>query len=321
MTGKFRWKKLGRVFNPKEFNGPEWMNEFAQAPATLMFGDFMRVYFSTRPKPDEQGFYVSYSGFVDLDRKDIFKILKISNEPILKLGKLGTFDEFGTYPVSVIKDGNIHKAYYAGWTRCESVPFNVAIGYAESNNNGITFEKKGDGPILSYTRDEPFILSGPKIRRFNSKWYLFYIAGRKWVLDNGKPEPVYKIRMATSDDGINWEKHNKDLITSRVEEDEAQASPDVIFLNGMYHMFFCYRYSKGYRGKEKGYRIGYASSIDLINWERNDEKVGISVSEVGWDSEMVSYPHVFELNEKIYMLYLGNGVGKEGFGVAELEIL
>jgi hypothetical protein len=34
---------------------------------------------------------------------------------------------------------------------------------------------------------------------------------------------------------------------------------------------------------------------------------------------MVSYPHVFELNQKIYMMYLGNQVGKTGFGLAELE--
>jgi len=45
----------------------------------------------------------------------------------------------------------------------------------------------------------------------------------------------------------------------------------------------------------------------------------ISVSKSGWDSEMISYPHVFELDDKIYMLYLGNQVGKAGFGLAELE--
>ena len=39
----------------------------------------------------------------------------------------------------------------------------------------------------------------------------------------------------------------------------------------------------------------------------------------GWDSEMISYPHVFELDSKIYLAYLGNQVGKEGFGLAQLE--
>ena len=42
---------------------------------------------------------------------------------------------------------------------------------------------------------------------------------------DGRAEPVYKIRMAISEDGIHWNKLNKDLIESRIEEDEAQASP------------------------------------------------------------------------------------------------
>ena len=315
----FEWKKLGKVFDPTENNTPGWMNEFAQAPSVVVFEEKIRVYFSCRPEPDGNGQYVSYSAYVDLNRKNLFEIIEVSKQPILELGKLGTFDEFGTYPASVIKNNDEYLVYYGGWTRCESVPFNVAIGVGISNDGGETFRKIGDGPVLSYSPDEPFILSGPKIRKFNDTWYLFYIAGRKWVLDNGKPEPVYKIRMASSQDGIIWTKANIDLIADKIEENEAQASPDVLFFDGKFHMFFCYRYSTNYRGKENGYRIGYAYSDDLINWTRDDDKVGIDVSKEGWDSEMISYPHVFELDGAIYMFYLGNSVGRYGFGLAKLE--
>ncbi|MEY4093696.1 MAG: hypothetical protein RLZZ53_895, partial [Acidobacteriota bacterium] len=109
------------------------------------------------------------------------------------------------------------------------------------------------------------------------------------------------------------------LIAPRLEADECQASPDVIFANGKYHMFFCYRYSLGYRGRDKGYRIGYASSTDLLTWSRDDAKASIDVSDTGWDSEMISYPHVFELDGRTFMFYLGNQVGRQGFGLAELE--
>ncbi len=315
----FKWKKLGRVFNPQEVENISWLKEFAQAPSVLIYEEFIRVYFSCRPAADSNGQYVSYSAFIDLNRENLFERVNISKEPILKLGELGTFDEFGTYPSSVIRNGNDLFVYYGGWTRCESVPFNVAIGIAKSDDDGKTFNKLGPGPVLSYSVDEPFILSGPKIRIFNNKWYLWYIAGTKWILDNGKPEPVYKIRMAVSDDGLNWTKINKDLIGSSIEENEAQASPDVFFYEGKYHMFFCYRYSSNYRGKNNGYRIGYASSDDMINWKRDDSKAGIDISESGWDSEMISYPHVFELDNNIYMLYLGNQVGRYGFGIAKLE--
>jgi hypothetical protein len=278
----------------------------------------LRVYFSCRPPADGQGRYVSYSAFVDLDRADLFAVKRIAERPILPLGGVGEFDEFGTYPVSVIRNGDEIRAYYAGWTRCESVPFNVAIGVATSNDGGETFTRLGNGPVLSYSPDEPFVLSGPKIRRFNDTWYLWYIAGRKWKLIDGRAEPVYKIRMAFSPDGIRWTKINKDLIESRIEDDEAQASPDVTYAGGVYHMFFCYRYSSGFRSKEHGYRIGYARSSNLIDWVRDDAKAGIDVSEEGWDSEMISYPHVFELDGRVFMAYLGNQVGRYGFGLAEL---
>lgn len=316
----FKWKKLGRLFVPQEVEGVSWLKNFAQAPAILEFEKFIRVYFSCRPDPDGNGQYVSYSAYIDLNRKNLFEIVSLAEEPILKLGRRGEFDEFGTYPTSVIRDGENIIAYYGGWTRCESVPFNVAIGMAISNDEGKTFKKTGaGGPILSYSINEPFILSGPKIRKFNNTFFLFYIAGRKWLENNGKPEPVYKIRMAHSMDGLNWKKKDTDLIESVLGENEAQASPDVFYRNGKYHMFFCYRHGLGFRSKEKGYRIGYASSYDLINWIRDDKKCGIDVSESGWDSEMISYPHVFSLDEKIYMMYLGNEVGKFGFGLAELE--
>lgn len=315
----FYWKKLGKAFTPQEVTGRPWLKEFAQAPATLLYNDFVRVYFSCRPPAAANGQYVSYSAYVDLERTDLFKVRAVADQPILSLGGLGEFDEFGTYPVSVTREGGEIRAYYAGWTRCESVPFNVAIGVAVSRDDGKSFEKLGSGPVLSYTPDEPFVLSGPKVRRFNGQWQLFYIAGRKWKLVEGRAEPVYKIRLATSEDGIHWRKHNRDLIESRIEEDEAQASPDVFYANGKYHMFFCYRYSSHYRGKQNGYRIGYASSTDLLHWQRDDAKAGIDVSEQGWDAEMISYPHVFEVDGKTYMAYLGDQVGRHGFGLAVLE--
>lgn len=315
----FRWKKLGKVFTPQDVTGRPWLKEFAQAPATLVFNNFVRVYFSCRPPADADGQYVSYSAYVDLDRKDLFKVRRVAAAPILPLGSLGEFDEFGTYPVSVIRHEGGLRAYYAGWTRCESVPFNVAIGVAESHDDGKSFQKCGPGPVLGYSQHEPFVLSGPKIRRFGDLWYLYYIAGRKWKLVDGRAEPVYKIRLATSGDGWDWKRENRDLIESRIEEDEAQASPDVFLSNGRFHMFFCYRRSAHYRGHQNGYRIGYAHSDDGHNWTREDHRVGIDVSPEGWDSEMISYPHVFELDGKIYLSYLGNQVGRYGFGLAELE--
>jgi hypothetical protein len=315
----FRWIRLGRIFDPTQIEHLSWMKEFAQAPSTLVFPDFVRVFFSCRPSPDADGQYVSRAAYVDLDRRDLRRIVSISSQPILALGARGTFDEFGTYPVSVIRHEDAVWAYYGGWTRCQSVPFNVAIGAAVSRDDGVSFTKLGAGPVLSYSLNEPFVVSGPKIRRFDGRWYLWYIAGIEWLPDAGRAEPVYRIRMAESDDGLDWRRHDQELIAPRIEANECQASPDVIFSRDTYHMFFCYRYSTDYRNKARGYRLGYAFSKDMRVWTRDDAAVGLDVSPSGWDSEMISYPHVFALDGATYMLYLGNQVGRYGFGLARLE--
>jgi len=315
----FKWKKMGIVFNPTEYSGRKWMQEFAQAPATLVFDKFVRVYFSCRPLRDKNGQYISYTGYIDLDRNNLLKIINISEKPILKLGEIGTFDEFGTYPTSVIRKGSDVLAYYGGWTRCESVPYNVSIGLAISDDFGNTFKKIGNGPVLSFSLQEPMTISGPKIRRFNNNWFLWYVAGKKWEISSGRPESIFKIRMASSKDGINWNRENRDIIGDVLEENECQASPDVFFYKGIYHMFFSYKYGSNFRNNNRGYRIGYASSKDLYNWTRNDSMVGISVSKKGWDDESIAYPHILELDGNLYLFYLGNQVGRYGFGLAILE--
>lgn len=316
----FKWRKQGKLFDPRDYKDLTWLDEYAQAPATLLFDDFVRVYFSCRPKRDANGQFVSYSAYVDLDRKDLSCIVALAKEPILSLGKKGCFDEFGTYPVSILRMKDEIWAYYAGWTRCVSVPFNVGIGLAKSTDDGKTFKRLGDGPILPYSSDEPFTISGPKIRHFNDTYYLFYVAGNAWLEIEGRAEISHRIRMATSKDGIIWTKHNQDLIPNAWDEHESQASPDVFYANGTYHMFFCGWVPKNFRDT-KNRKIGYASSKDLIHWTRDDTKAGIDISdqEDDFDNEMVAYPHVFALDGKTYMLYLGNSVGRYGFGLAELE--
>ena len=316
----FKWEKLGKVFDPRDINTESWMQEFAQSPSVLIFEKHVRVYFCTRPAPSSDGQYLSFLSYIDLDRSNLLKIVNVCKAPILSLGALGTFDEFGTNPAFVIRNQDEVRIYYGGWTRCESVRFNAAIGLAVSYNSGDSFVRLGDGPVLSYSPDEPFLLGSPRVRQFGSKWYMWYVAGKVWLQTEGNPaEPIYKIRMATSDDGIEWIKYGKDLLESKLGEQECQACPDVIYRDGKYHMFFSYRDSHNYKSKAGGYRIGYAFSTDMIHWQRRDELAGMSVSESGWDSEMVNYPHVFVLDGETYMLYQGNEMGRTGFGLAKLD--
>lgn len=315
------WKKLGLILDLNEIeNLPNWFTGYAQAPNAIVVDGKLRVYFCGRPDPDSNGQFVSRAGFVEYESLNPVKISEISESPVLELGLPGEFDESGTYPFSIAKmsDEEGYLAIYGGWTRKQSVPFDVALGMAKSLD-GRTFQKVGRGPILSSSLDEPFVITSPKIRRHGDHWLLAYTAGTEWFIEDGRPEIVYKLRMAISRDGTNWKRMNRNIVSDKIGEREAQACPDIYFLAGMFHMFFCYRHATDFRDNPaRSYRIGYASSHDGLNWVRDDTKAGIEVSEQGWDSGMVAYPNIVEFQGKTYMLYLGNHVGRYGFGAAEL---
>lgn len=77
-------------------------------------------------------------------------------------------------------------------------------------------------------------------------------------------------------------------------------------------MFFC-------AGSEDlAYKLAYAESDDGVNWIRDDNKLNISLSSSGWDSQMMAYPAVVRYKDKTYLFYNGNNYGYDGFGYAEL---
>lgn len=315
-----KWEKLGRIFNPIEYSLINNCVDFAQSPQTLVFDNFVRIYFSTR-EIDKYGKYLSHISFIDID-KEFKRIINISNQQVIGLGGLGCFDEHGIFPINVLKTKDKILAYTTGWNRRASVSADSSVGLAYSDNNGLTFQKYGTGPILTSSLDEPFLIGDAFVTIFEEVYHMWYIFGTRWIADSSEdsPQRVYKIAHATSTDGILWIKEGKKIIPDKLNENECQALPTVIKFKNKYHMFFCYREATGFRKLiDRSYRIGYAYSEDLSNWIREDYAVGIDISKEGWDSEMMCYPHVFKCDEKIYLLYNGNDFGRFGFGLAVLK--
>ena len=149
---------------------------------------------------------------------------------------------------------------------------------------------------------------------------MFDLPGIKLIeLKNGKKESQHLLMYASSNDGINWERNGKPIIDQLVE-DECQTSCSIIKINKQFHMFFSYRCGVDFRNKSsRGYRIGYAFSEDMVHWQRDDVIAGLDVSEEGWDSQMVAYPHVMKVDGKTMMFYCGNNFGQGGFGYAILK--
>ena len=310
-----KWVKKGLIFKAQgQF---DWMYTHIQNPYAVKLQDRVRIYFTTRPKPIN-GLFRSVTAFVDLDINNLNNILGFSPKPILEYGEAGAFDENGIMPGSIVFRDKEVWLYYAGWQRGVTVPYFWSIGLAISKDGGITFEKFGNGPIMSLNYDEPYLLAAPRSVFFaKGKWHMLYGSGTGWIQNEGKIESMYLNRHAVSSDGIHWIR-DKEPCVEKVYEDESQSACVTIEKNGRYHMFFPYRHSYNFRNPQRSYRIGYAYSDDLTTWIRDDKNVGITVSETGWDSEQVCYPHVIELDRKWIMFYCGNGFGVGGLGWAEL---
>lgn len=313
---KFRWNKLGRIFAPD--GRYEWMHSHAQNPSVLPFEDRLRVYFNCRPKKDSSGNFTSYPTFVDLDIDDPRKVIHVHDRPLLSLGDLGTFDQFGVMAGSVLPVGNEIWLYYVGWSRCLGVPYHHALGLAVSKDGGTTFSRFGTGPILTRSANEPFIQNSPFVWRKDDLFHMWYSSGIRWVRHDAGVESIYVVMHATSMDGVRWERNGIPCVPTLVEH-ECQTSPTVLQIGDRFHMWFCYRCGVDFRNAERGYRIGYAWSDDLVSWHREDALGDIPPSAEGWDSQMMCYPCVLEANGRVLMFYSGNDFGRDGFGCAVLE--
>jgi hypothetical protein len=203
-----------------------------------------------------------------------------------------------------------------------SVSVETAIGLAISEDDGLTFRRIGDGPVLGASLHEPFLVGDPFVRIYDGLWHMWYIFGTSWkrLIPGEPPDRVYKIGHATSEDGIAWQTEGgRQIIRDRLNAEESQALPTVIKIGDRWHMYFCYRESSDFRkNPNRAYRLGYAWSADATSWTRDDGSAGIERSLQGWDSEMLCYPHVFECDGRVYMLYNGNEFGRYGFGLAIL---
>ena len=316
-----KWNKLGKIFDPTQHKLPNNCVQFAQSPQALVFNDFVRIYFSTRSVDMNNKKYLSHIAFVDI-RKNMRDVIHVSDKTVIPLGGLGCFDEHGIFPMSVIRHGDAVYGYTCGWSRRVSVSVDTAIGLAISRDDGLTFQRIGDGPILAASLHEPCLVGDGFVKIIDDEFHMWYIFGTAWKKSSAlaPPDRIYKIGHAVSHDGINWMKQEaRQIISDRLGEDECQALPSVIEIAGRYHMFFCYRPCFDFRKNySRSYRIGHAWSNDLVNWTRDDENPLLTVTPNDWDSDMLCYPNVFECDGKIYLLYNGNEFGRYGFGLAVL---
>lgn len=303
------WRKLGIVYCPS--GESLWSKTHAMLPTPVLLNPkLLRIYITVC---DGQG--IGRPTYIDVDPSNPLNVIGVSGEPLLEVGRPGTFDENGVAACSVVHvKNNTYLMYYVGFELGQKIRYRLLTGLAISEDGGNTFKKYKEVPILERSSKELYFRCGPMVIKENDRFKLWYIAGSEWTEIDGKQMPVYSLKYLESRDGIEWENEGVDSLKLNYASEHGFGRPWVIKKSDQdYQLFYSIR-SKDLGG----YRLGYAESNNGISWKRLDEQMGIDVSQSGFDSEAVMYSAVISIGAKTYCFYNGNNFGESGFAVAEL---
>jgi predicted GH43/DUF377 family glycosyl hydrolase len=271
----------------------------------------VRVFFATRDA--QQRSSIAYTDLTFGVDPDEYTAGPVCEQPVMTPGPIGGFDEHGVFPSSVVATDEGYHLYYIGWNQGVERPlFYAAIGLATSAD-GVAFTRDSPAPLLSRSEHDPCLVTSPHVYRDGARWRMTYVSGvRWWRTEAGALQSAYHIKCAESVDGRAWQRNGTVAIDFAPGETNIARSAVQQLAHDRYRMWFSYVHADVGR-----YRMGYAESTDGTIWRRDDVQAGIGLDDTH-ATEMICYPSLFTIGDATYMLYNGDGNGRDGFGVARL---
>ncbi len=275
--------------------------------AEKLKGDLFKIYFCVRDKKNRS--HITYAIY-DFKKKSLYK--RINKIPILKPGKLGTFDENGVTPSWITKYKKNKYIFYVGWNTGGNTRMSLFTGVGIIKKKRIV--RFQESPLLERNKVDPFLTATNCVLKENKKFKMWYVSGDGWTIKSNETFPKYNIKYAESKDCINWKRKGKICVDYKSSNEFALARPSILKIKKQYFLWY------SYKAHGKNYKIGFAKSKDGLKWFRRDNDLIFKPNKrYKWENEMQAYPHVFLHKKQIYMLYNGNGYGKTGIALARLK--
>lgn len=301
------WKKCGQIYCPSGEH--DWEQDTFMTPHGMRIAPgVIRIWGGVRDKAG-----ISRIKYIDVDENNPSNVLYVSQKPALDIGKPGCFDDNGVILGDILPVGDKFYLYYVGFQHVEKVKFYAFSGLAISTNQGETFERYSEVPLMDRTDEGRFGRCIHTMLYEDGIFKCYYAVINDWKIINRTPYPVYNIWYTTSEDGITFKRKDDCLCVDVMGDEYRIGRPKVYRLSDGYEMY----YTRDLVSKD--YLVGYAVSKDGIHWQRKDSLIGLSKSDIGWDSEMACYPVKLIANNDVFLFYNGNGMGKTGVGYASLE--
>lgn len=212
---------------------------------------------------------VAQSSFNNFDNNPVISPLENSWESIMV-----------AYPHVIFDDTtDTYKMWYAGSNGSE-----WSIGYATSAD-GISWSKYVDNPILSWSGNvnEPKFLYAPHVIIDNGIY-------KMWFSTSPNGTNNFNIGYALSSDGITWDIQSYALNILPESGTYAVLTPSVIKINDSdYRMWYEVNYGFGWK-------IGYATSTDGINWVASSNNPVLDKSEDFEGNDFVKSSVIYDGN-------------------------
>jgi len=228
-----------------------------------------------------------YSGYIGLaESVDGINWNRPISYPVLSAGSPGSWDEAAVAAATVIKDESGYKMYYHGWSDYSS---NWHIGLATSSD-GINWVKH-PYPVLYASGGWEFQLAPSSVIKIDSIYYLYY---------SGRINSDIRVGLATSPDGINWNRHpsNPILVANQPWEGTGVYYANVYEKNNQYEMLYMNAAGTGF---------GKATSPDGMNWTKNSSNPFFTKDQThnNWASYKIAYPNFIRINNHDRIYYTG----------------
>jgi predicted GH43/DUF377 family glycosyl hydrolase len=217
---------------------------------------------------------------------------KYAGNPVLNWGPSGSWDALAASGTSVLCESSSCRMWYLG-----SDGVNRRIGHAVSAD-GFSWTKKAVNPVMSptpgkwddYSVREPSVLRDGQTYKM---WFASHNSATLWQM---------RIGYAESPDGMNWQEYPDQVLGPNVSnawESHSVTVPHVIKVGGIYKMW----YAGGL--DDVVFRIGYAESLDGINWTRPSPNPVLDLGPPGsWDSVSLTIASVL-LDNGTYRMWYG----------------
>jgi predicted GH43/DUF377 family glycosyl hydrolase len=299
------WEKLGLTYQVP--GNIWWAKSHAIMPTPFQIdADRLRIYYCSTDKNT-----VGRIGFVETLVSDPTNVFSVSDVPVFDIGNVGSFDDNGVAPSSILRIDDQIWLYYVGFQLGNSVPYTMFSGLAVSDDGGLSFHRNSERPVLGPIENEEYVRTAPYVVKEDNLWRIWYVGGNKFIDVEDNLKPTYSIRYLESRDGINWPGPSQEVLALEGDDEFGFGRPRILFDRGVYTMFY------SIRTKSVGYRMGLAKSTDGLHWNRVDNKAGIVPGPEEWDNQTVEYGMLVEQGDELLMFYNGNQYGRTGFGAAK----